>query len=613
VNNETGKNNNYFSQNLSFLKASYPSLYRDLHAVSGMPRFEKAKKGGLTIKLEGVYIESRFDPENESRKLFGKLQTRPAGFFVFLGTGLGYHINFLLEDEGAGGMLIEQSREIFRASLFIIRPDVLRRIVPFVGVDVKPGEIGALLTEDALVVSHRRSIQGRERYYSRAGSLIKNCIREIEASRLTEERTKKLWLKNVLKNYSSACMLRSSGRKNIDDTSGGRRIYGSGCLRSLFRGPAVLVASGPFLEEAEDRLQELGKEVPVISLLPSVSYLIQRGIVPDFVVSTDAGFWNRYRLFSALASLETVNSPASQQIEKSHFQKTSARVPLIAALSVDRSIIRMWPGDVYVFSHGLPVEKEMKRTASRLLMVPMQGTSAIVMILIARMMGFSPLYLAGFDFAIQGLKDHHRGAGFDEYLDVHASRLETRQTFAAERLRSELPAESKDSEGYRIFTTHKLKLYRNWFEQELNLKDLLRLNRGLPVPGLKEEATDKNRGNIFKGEKGIKRASFQDKARTANRHKSQTLKQERIQKLMIDVKQGLDRGNAAADLSDLKKRIFGYIKARKSDGSAASMAYRIFYGEIPSGLKTEEIEREILEAVQELNRACRAAGVQCRY
>ncbi len=644
MSNAAGINNNFFSQNISFLKSSYPSLYRNIHAVGGMPLFEQAKNGGLTIKIEGVYVESRFDPQGENRQLFENIRTRGGRFFVFLGTGLGYHINFLLEDERARGILVEESREIFRASLFIILPGVLRRLVPFVGVDPDrlAGEIGALWTEDAVVVSHRRSMQGRVRYYSRAGGIIKNRIRETAASRLTEEKTKKLWLKNVLKNCASACAPRSSDRTYAKGASGRGKIFNSKYLGSQFAGAAVLVASGPFLEEADDRLRELGEKMPVISLLPSVSYLVRRGITPDFVVSTDAGFWNRYRLFSALTSLKTGSSSTAGRLEERHFrneEKTSdikqeytdnnsshkniphgtvfpsadagsARIPLIAALSVDGSIIRMWPGDVYVFTHGLPVEMEMKKTASRLLTVPMQGTSAIVMILIARIMGFSPLYLAGFDFAVQGLKDHHRGAGFDEYLDARTSRFETRHTFAAERLRGHLPIVETDGTGSRIFTTPALKLYRNWLEQELDLNDLLRLNRGLPVAGLKEEYPYENRSSFFKtgggSSKGVLRP---DEARARNRHASKTLKQECAEKLTQCTTQELDRNDAAADLVELRKKISGYMKAHTSNSSAASTIYRIFYGEMPAGLEAEEMEREVVEAVQVLDRACRMAEI----
>jgi len=586
-------------------------VYSDICTISGRPRFEPAKKGGCTLKVDGVYVESRFNPDEESRQLYENLRARESKFFIFLGSGLGYHINLLLGDERAGGVLVEQSRDIFMASLFIIRPDVLSRLVPFVGTDTDrlSGEISVLLKEDSIVVPHRRSMQGRERYYSRVSAIIKNHIRGIAASRLTGERSKKIWLKNVLRNC----------------TSNRRAIYSSENLRSLFRGPAVLVASGPFLEEADDRLRELGEKLPVISLLPSVSYLMHRGVRPDFVISTDAGFWNRYRLFSALTSMHTeCSSPSlSSEAGASVVKPTVESMPLIAALSVDSPVIRLWPGDVYVISHGLPIEMRLKKTASSLLVIPMQGTAAIVMILIARTMGFSPLYLAGFDFALQGLKSHHRGAGFDELLDAWAFRLETRQTFAVERLRREFPAAATDSAGNRIYTTHKLRLYKNWLEQELHLEDMIRLNRGLPVSGIKEDTTPENyfNGRSEGAKEGLrqgdapaeKRRGFDALQRDALQRNAQqseapnretlnkeALKQECGRRLSQGVKQELDQ--KFYDLEKIKKKVFGYMKAYRSGAATAPMIYRFFYGEIPAGLTAEELERESLEAMQEFNR-----------
>jgi len=578
-------------------------VYRDICTISGRPRFEPAKNGGRTLKVGGVYIESRFNPEEESRQLYENLRARESRFFIFLGAGLGYHINLLLGDERTGGILVEQSRDIFMASLFIIRPDVLSRLVPFVGIDADrlAGEISVLLKEDSIVVPHRRSMQGREQYYSRVGGIIKNHIRGIAASRLTGERSKKIWLKNALRNC----------------TSNRRAIYNSKNLRSLFRGPAVLVASGPFLEEADDRLRELGEKLPVISLLPSVSYLMHRGVRPDIVISTDAGFWNRYRLFSALTSMyKGCSSPSlSSEAEISIVKPMADRIPLIAALSIDSPVIRLWPGDVYVISHGLPIEAQLKKTASRLLAIPMQGTAAIVMILIARTMGFSPLYLAGFDFAIHGLKSHHRGAGFDELLDAWAFRLETRQTFAAERLRREFPAAATDSAGSRIYTTHKLRLYKNWLEQELYLEDMVRLNRGLPVSGIKGDTPPEN---YFGGRsEGVKEGLRQGDAPVERRRglealksealkrealNKETLKQECARKLSKGVKQELDRNEMFYDLEKIKKKVSGYMKVYRSGGAIAPMIYRFFYGDIPAGLTEEELERESLEAVQEFNR-----------
>jgi hypothetical protein len=533
---------------MSYIAHTSPSLHTQIRSLDNPPNLEKALNGGYTLKLAGVYIESRFDPEKENRAFerYGG-----AGFFVFLGAGLGYHLNHLLE-EGTAGVLVEKSLEIFRASLFIILPEVLQRLRLFIGIDADAmsGEIGVFLSRDVVVVPHRRSIQVNERYYEKITRLMKDRINETEASRRTDMRTRVLWLKNVLKN----AVLK-------------RTIYASKDLLVRFQGPAVLIASGPYLEEVRGRLQGLARKLPVFALLPSVPCLLYWGIRPDFVVSTDAGFYNRYRLFAALRLMQ--EACPSRENGHDHAASWIKDIPLIAALSADSSLIRLWPGDVYVFSHGLTIENQLKRTSAHLSTVPMQGTAAIVMILVARMMGFSPIYLAGYDFAVQGLKNHHRGAGFDDVLEMWISRFLTRETVAADRLRRSFPRIAQDSTGSRIYTTHTLMLYRNWLERDVDLRDTARLNRGLPVRGVGSLGGEPDPSEW--------KRSFPEKA-------------------------ALKPQDIAEDLEELRRRISRYRDGNTSSGKQAQMMYRLFYGDIPPGAATEQIERDVSSAVSLLQR-----------
>lgn len=549
MNNEVDREMN-FSRNSSYIARRFPSLYKKIQSFHDPPNFEKAEHGGLTLKIEGIYLESRFDPERENNGF-----ERYAGsFFVFLGAGLGYHINRLLE-VGRAGVLIEKRFDVFRASLFIISPEVLERLRLLIGVDVETvsREIGAFLTRKTAIVPHRRSMQLDERYYDRITLAIKDRIHEMEASRLTDVYTRSRWAKNVLRN----------------STVQQRRIYGTKNLSSNFSGPAVLVASGPFLEEARTMLDTLARKLPVFSLLPSMAFLLHQGIRPDFVVSTDAGFYNRYRLFTALRSMQ--KSCPARGIGGDNDSPGTTSTPLIAALSADSCLIRLWPGDVYVFSHGLPMENQLKRTSVRLMTVPMQGTAAIVMILIARMMGFSPLYLAGYDFAVQGLKNHHRGAGFDDFLENRVTRYTTRETIALDRLRRSVPSSVKDSTGARVYTTRALMLYRNWLEG-IDLGGTVRINRGLPVRGMD---FIKNIPDLPEWNRSLPE------------------------------KEPLRTRDIADDLEDLMRRISGDGGKILSPRKRVQEIYRLLYGETPPGLTDGlqvEIEHDVSRMVALLKR-----------
>jgi hypothetical protein len=178
------------------------------------------------------------------------------------------------------------------------------------------------------------------------------------------------------------------------------------------------------------------------------------------VVTTDAGFWNRYRVCRGCS------------------------LPLITTYSADPVLVANWEGARLFFSHGLPIERLLPPIRRSSLVIPMQGTASIVMVLLARAMGFTDLYLAGFDFAFQGMKDHHRGAGFEALLSSSVHRLAPLSTVMTGRIRSEGMRLVEDCRGEKIPTSHKLLLYRNWFEREVDLRGIKRLNNGAVLRGV---------------------------------------------------------------------------------------------------------------------------------
>ncbi len=215
------------------------------------------------------------------------------------------------------------------------------------------------------------------------------------------------------------------------------------------------------MEEIITDLVRWSRNLPVIALLPSLQYLLNYGVIPDFVVTTDAGFWNRYRLVRGCP------------------------IPLITTCTVDSVLLRNWVGETYLFSHGLPVENQFRILKERSIVIPMQGSASIVMILLARQLGFTKLFLAGYDFAFRGLKDHACGAGFDDLLYLSSTALQNWQTHVLERLKRDRIVRVHDHCGDEITSTHKLILYRNWFEREVELGDLIRLNNGARIEGLR--------------------------------------------------------------------------------------------------------------------------------
>lgn len=441
--------------NLTHIQKINPSLYSKLEYISGNCQLETAKDGSLALKKGGVYLESRYHPKRNSSRYL-KVETEKYETIIFLGSGLGYHINDLLMGENKKPrvnckyVLIEKDPEVYKAALHILEPELLSNISSLIGLDLKnleeslDEEIGFLNFQKISIIRHQQSINLESLYYSRIEEALVKRFKSSIASRTTEGKTQGLWVRNIFKNLSHRDY----------------RFHGTRGLLNLFEGPVILVSSGPFIEDIIEPLKSWSRKLPLFSLLPSVPYLLKNGINPDFIVTTDGSFWNRLRFIGGV------------------------NLPLLTTYSVDPSLVKNWPASIYFFSHGLLLEEKLPVIREWSLKVPMQGTSSLVMILLARLMGFKEIYLAGFDFAYRGMKDHHPGAGFDNlYLSIYF-RLKNWNTLLFEKLKKEYLIKVMDLYGKSLYSSHKLMLYRNWLKGEVWGRDLFRLNNGACIENL---------------------------------------------------------------------------------------------------------------------------------
>jgi hypothetical protein len=439
---------NNFRKNISLIKEKNPSLYQRLKASSGNDLIRTAKNGEPTLKVGDLYLESKFNPRKSALRYIQSIKTNKR-FFIFMGCGLGYHINALMR-EGGCGILIERSVDIFKAALFVLDADVLGRLTLLIGLgkDEVGGRIKDLSFSDAVIVRHAQEIRNHRGYFREIEGVVIERRNEKFASEFTQLESQKLWVRNILHNLSSPREKYYLGKE----------------LLGKFSGPVMLVASGPFFECIIEEIKQYAGRIPIFSLLPSVPYLLNHGVEPDFIITTDAGFGNRYRMIP------------------------TCPVPLITTYSVDPSIVKHWSGNVYLFSHCLPLEEVLHSVTDYSISIPMQGSSSLVMILLARAMGFSKIFLGGYDFAYRGIKDHQRGAGFDSLSIEYMSRINTWQTQIFRMLHGQKYIRAHDQEGCEVYTSHKLLLYKNWLEAELLDIDLVRLNNGVKINGIRTAA-----------------------------------------------------------------------------------------------------------------------------
>jgi hypothetical protein len=583
----SAKQRRAFLANMASLREKYPGLHARVSGAAagvfsnaGRPSggsssggfvIETAKDGGFTLRKDRAYLESRFEPERNAlaylRDAHGAGATIGASVaadvsatVLFLGCGLGYHINALMrgenrpregfpwdgspgdEDGGNAGrfILVERETAVFSAALSVLEPDLFPRLLPLVGLDEDDvlGRLEDLAPGRLAVVRHPHSTRLHARYYAGIENGILSRLKGALASSVTERANRRLWVKNIL--------------RNVHALKG--RCRGTSGFAKAFSGPVTLAASGPRLEDAVGALRDLRGRMPLLALLPSYPFLHAEGIEPDLLVTTDAGFWNRLRLVSGV------------------------RIPLISTWSAEPVLLRSWAGELALFSHGLPLEDGLRGLKAFSLVVPMQGTASAVMIQLARAMGFGEIYLAGFDFAYRGMKDHHQGAGFDGVLLASSDRFRSWHTRAAARFRLEPFVPARDQSGERVYTSRKLLLYRDWIEKELAGDDLVRVTGGAAIRGVRALPREPA------GEFGSLAVEFRN-ARGGQAFGTA------LRELMTD-------GFPPGALEEEAGAVLGHLPGREDLRSV----YGFFFGAPLAGVPESEIEQDAQWALGELGR-----------
>ena len=448
MNNDINKK---FNENLSIIRGINPYLFEQIESQKYKIKIIPTKNGLYTFEYKGIYIESRVSPGNivfnRDEVFGGSIETGKISQYIFLGSGLSYHIHRFLNDENSKGVLIERETDIFIASLFVFEPHILRKLTLIIGKNYEETieEIKNYEFDNIKIIRHPFSTKFNKAYYDSVENYIKDRVKEEIASSVTTKAQVDLWRRNTLRNMI-----------NIKD----KKYFTTGKLLGKFKGPVLLVASGPSVDNVIGKLKRLKKYLPIIALLPSMKLLKNNDIIPDALFTTDPGFWNKERFIPF------------------------TKIPLFTTYSVNPLIPRNWLGEVFYFSHGLDIESEFYEIVKNSLKIPMQGTSAIVMILFARLLGFNPIYLAGYDFCNIGLKEHHTGAGFDSYLILNSRRDYSWYTEIIKRIKNEGLIRIHEDEN--VYTTYKLILYKNWLEKWIVGKDLFNISEIWPIKGVRK-------------------------------------------------------------------------------------------------------------------------------
>lgn len=288
--------NTVFEKNMEVLEKRYPELARKVRETKDNPNYRliQAKNGRPNVLIKKgpdfLMLYDNDDPIKYCDKYLERLNIKYAPIVVFMGLGLGYHLDryFKLLGEKVGTreiVVFEKDVELFRLALKMgdfVQVFVQPNIHFFVGespeetyVKLKAGILSkdnikiALKSLKIIPLPTNLIVDGE--YYEKVLFTLKKAARQVMVLTGNDSLDSFVGLENVLENI--------------------RHIFSNPGINTLFgkfnRRPGILVAAGPSLNKNMHLLKGLGDKALIISCDASFIPLMKKGIHPHLVTSLE--------------------------------------------------------------------------------------------------------------------------------------------------------------------------------------------------------------------------------------------------------------------------------------------------------------------------------------
>ncbi|MGA2548291.1 MAG: 6-hydroxymethylpterin diphosphokinase MptE-like protein, partial [Rectinemataceae bacterium] len=472
--------------NLAALRGRFPELAALVESAPVEPEFELvlAASGERSARIPGgAWLHSSRDPRAEARRLVAA-SLGGADTAVLLGLGLGYLAEAVTEamDSGAvnGGVKTRIERILaceadpgalkaaFRArDLSALLAD--ERLGFVVGGEPE-GLISALELSGgskAVILELKAATSAYPSWFERSRRAAERWNAKGAVNENTLRRFGRLWVRNLARNLGAAVEL--PGVERLGDLFAGAVSAPPGATAPPI--PALILAAGPSLDLVLPYIKDISRRALVVCVDTALRSLLRFGVEPDFLVVVDPQYWN-WRHLSGLSS------PSSFLVSEMAAWPAVFRAPRRASFL---------GGSVF------PLGRRIEAFAGRKGQLGAGGSVATSAWDLCRIMGCSPLWMAGLDLAYPGGQTHAKASLFEQRALASGNRLAPAASAQAAVLVGGAAAgaqsfEAPSMDGGKVRTDQRLTLYAWWFESRfarpLSPPTLSLSPCGLGVPGL---------------------------------------------------------------------------------------------------------------------------------
>lgn len=430
-----------WGKNRRILKERFPELYRGvLECRENVPdqyQLSWAKTGDLVLEVltdrGTVRLNSMCNPWQEAM-LFTE-SSMGAEEYLVLGFGMGYHVEFLLNQRNFGKVVVLES-DINQLAIALSYRD-----------------LSQALQRWKLEVVYCPDTKEYLKYLSNIRENVKVCIWYPAVRALADAS-----LRETLENYkiesSSAENMSVALRDNFNFNLE-KKDEEVSVLRGIFKEKQViLAAAGPSLDDNLELLRQRDVSKTILVCVGKIAKkLIAAGITPDYIVMTDGHTKTGWRI---------------RGIEE-------CGVPLIYLSTAAYNVVHQYQGKRYIaFQKGYP-EAEQYATEHGFETFETGGSVATFALDMLIRFECSKVICVGLDMGYRGDRTHAQGVGNDLADKGNLRKVEGIET-------------------EYIYTSRTLDIYRRWIEKRIHGVrgiEVINVSKGARIHGMKEEKLER--------------------------------------------------------------------------------------------------------------------------
>ena len=350
-----------------------------------MVRIEKSKSGTLSAISGGVYLNSRYDPLGEARKLVKeRLRDSQPRTVIVLGETLGYLAKTVSDYfPGCRCIQVYYDSALYRESSFRV-DDAWH---PKSGISLNAffrNAINELDLGDLFFLEWTPSAKVYPEIAKQALTDLRSAISICNGNVSTTALFGKRWLRNTVYNYLA-----------VDHVSN------SAPTAEL----VVIAAAGPTLEESMETLAANRSAFYLIALPSAVSALFRKDLLPDLLVVTDPGYYSGVHLKAVTRN------------------RVKIAMPYTSVRDAGRHA-----SEIILLNQGNYLENVLLEASTiPYLRVDSHGTVAGTALFIGRFIGTSIVF-AGLDLTGRDMQTHARPHAFDPFFENASKRTFPSQT-----------------------------------------------------------------------------------------------------------------------------------------------------------------------------------------